>query len=84
MTIIPLEIFAVLFFSLSIPSSFTIKITSFDDYYSLRLPKIILDRNRVDGVFNEEKDSILKLTYERTGELLESYSVVPIRTNLSE
>ncbi len=66
-----------MFFSLSIPSSL-------DDYYSLRLPKIILARNRVDSVFNEEKDSILKLTYERTGEIMESYSVVPIRTNLSE
>jgi|WetSurSiteA1Bulk_404760.scaffolds.fasta_scaffold90254_2 hypothetical protein len=66
-----------MFLSLSIPSSF-------DDYYSLRLPKIILDRNRVDSVFNEEKDSILKLTYERTGEIMESYSVVPIRTDLSE
>jgi len=42
-------------------SSFTIKITSFNGYYSLRLPKIILDGNGVDSVFDEEKDSILKL-----------------------
>jgi hypothetical protein len=51
-----------MFFSLSILSSFTIKITSFDGYYSLRLPKIILDGNGVDSVFDEEKESILKLT----------------------
>jgi hypothetical protein len=38
----------------------------------------------VDSVFNEEKDSILKLTYERAGEISESYSVVPIRTDLFE
>jgi hypothetical protein len=56
-----------MFLSLSIFSSFTIKITSFDGYYSLRLPKIILDGNGVDRVFDEEKDSILKLTYERPG-----------------
>jgi hypothetical protein len=56
-----------MFFSLSILCSFTIKITSFDGYYSSRLLKIILDENGVDSVFDEEKDSILKLTYERTG-----------------
>jgi hypothetical protein len=33
----------------------------------LRLPKIILDGNGVDSVFDEEKESILKLTYERPG-----------------
>jgi hypothetical protein len=56
-----------MFFSLSILSSFTIQITSFDGYYSLRLLKIILDGNGVDSVFDEEKDSILKPTYERAG-----------------
>jgi hypothetical protein len=56
-----------MFLSLSILSSFTIKITSFDGYYSLRLLKIVLGGNGVDGVFDREKDSILKLTYERTG-----------------
>jgi len=56
-----------MFFSLSILSSFTIKIMSFDGYGSLMLLNITLDGNGVDSVFDEEEECILKLTYERTG-----------------
>ncbi len=47
----------------------------------------MLDGNGLDTVFDDEKDSILKLTFESTGGISrkwESYSVVPTRTNLSE
>jgi len=38
--------------------------TSYNGYYSLRLPKIITDGNGVGVVFNKEKDGILKPSYE--------------------
>jgi len=44
--------------------SFNIQITSFDGHYGLRLPKVILDGNGVNIVFDEGKDGILEPSYE--------------------
>jgi hypothetical protein len=53
-----------MFFTLSMLFSFNIQITSFDGHYRLRLPKVILDGNGVNIVFDEGKDGILEPSYE--------------------
>jgi len=45
------------------------QVTSFDGYYNLKLPKIILYGNGLDIVFDEEKDNILEPTYEIAGRI---------------
>jgi hypothetical protein len=62
--------------------SFNIQITSFDGRYRLRLPKVILDGNGVNIVFDEGKDGILEPSYEGAGRInrgMTSDSVISAR-----